>query len=81
MTEAEEYVKKYWPDAQCHYVNLYWPGQGSRKKHIVVRSSYWSGVDGSGDSIEEAWNRAAINVSAMISEQRIRMTNSTGQSN
>ena len=58
-SEAEDLFKQRWHEGSCFKVNLCWPGQGSRRRWIVTRAPYWSGVDGSGRTEAEAWENAA----------------------
>ena len=70
MTDAQQYVLKHWPEAACHFANLYWPGQGKRKRWIVTRSPIWSGVDGEGLTEVEAWARAANRLEQMLAKEK-----------
>jgi hypothetical protein len=58
---AKKYVLSIWPTATCSGgpVKAFWPGQGERLVYMVIRASYWSGIDGEGKSASEAWIDAA----------------------
>lgn len=64
MTDAERYVLSIYPRASCFETNLYWPGQGSRRRWIVTKSPYSSVSEGEGLTEIEAWARAANRIEA-----------------
>ena len=70
--EAKDYVLKFYPDADAHAVNMYWPGQRERRLWIITLRSTDSMPHGSGKSEAEAWNVAAQYVSFKESEKRIQ---------
>jgi len=64
----EEYVLTVYPDAKCSGgpVNLYWPGQGTRRKYIIIPSAISSMTIGEGDTPDEAWKKARVKAAARL---------------
>jgi hypothetical protein len=57
-SDEENFFRQRYPEASCFKVNLCWPGQKTRRRWIVTRAPWWSGVDGSGSTRAEAWKSA-----------------------
>jgi hypothetical protein len=64
LTDAEKFVRSKYPDASCFETNLYWPGQGERRRFIVIKSGFSSISEGEGITAIEAWANAANRIEA-----------------
>ena len=69
MTDAEKYVRSIWPNASCFEANLYWPGQGHRRRWIVLSSPIMSRSEAQGMSEIEAWANAANKLEAPMANE------------
>jgi hypothetical protein len=68
----QEFVLAKYPRAECFGpVNLYWPGQGTRRKYIVTSAPHMSRTEGEGDTPAEAWTNAAVRIKAVAAAKKI----------
>jgi hypothetical protein len=74
MTEAEQFVRKIWPEASCtdQPAKVYWPGQGTRYVYVVTRGGHWSGIDGEGNTAIAAWADAANRLGRKLANLKIK---------